>query len=173
MFHPLKAIVNKMTGKEEVLRKNLSVIYTGDRLESAVREYRISLLKKYFAAGMVTAILMIAAAVSSCLSDRTITSVTRPDAGSSGRTVPVTVQGSYKGHTVESTENLIISAVVLSEKQKQKRLTAFAKKLPDRIVPLNQDGVRAVTDDLELPEKDDKTGIEMRWESSDPEILSE
>lgn len=172
-FQPLKAIVRSLTGKEEILRENLSVVYTGDRLEPAMREYRAGLLKKYLVVGIITAVLIIAAVVSSYLADRSISSVTRPDAGSSGVTVPVTVQGKYKGHTVESTENLNISAMVLSEKQKKKKLSAFAKKLPDTVAPLNQNGVRMVTDDIELPKQDGETGIEMRWESSDPSVLSE
>ena len=171
--NPLKYIVKGLTGKEEVLRSSLSVIYTGDRLEPAVRSYRLKLLKTYLAVGLVTIILIAAVVLSASLSDRRLSQVERPEAGSAGVTVPVTVQGKYKGHTVESTERLDIGAMALSEKQKQEKLSRFSRKLPDRIVPPDQSGVRMVTDNLDLPARDQRTGIEMRWESSDPGVLSE
>lgn len=172
-FRPLKNIIKSLTGREDVLRENLSVIYSGDRLGSAVKDYRVRLLKRYIAVGTVTAVLILAAMISSYLSDLTISKVTRPEAGSSGRVIPVTVQGKYKGHTVESSENLNISAIVLSEKQKKKKLSAFAELLPDKIAPMNSNDVRIIKDDISLPKKDTETGIEMRWESSDPAVLSE
>ena len=172
-LHFVKKMINGMTGREDILRKNLSVVYTGEKLITAVKQYRIRLLKRYAAAGAITVVLIIAAFLSSYLSDRSISSVVRPAAGSPGMTLPVTVQGEYRGHTVESTENLNITAAVLSEKQKKKKLLSFSKKLPDRIAPADQDGLRLVTDNINLLKMDEKTGIEMRWESSDPAVLSE
>ena len=168
-----KKLVSGMTGKEEILRQNLSVMYTGDRLDSAVREYRVRLLKRYVAAGVVTVVLIIAAILSSYLSDRSLLAVKRPGPGSAGLVVPVTVEGEYKGHRVESEEKLDVPAAVLSEKQKKKKLSAFAEQLPDQVAPANRDGTRVVTGNLDLPKIDTDTGIEMRWESSDPAVLSE
>lgn len=172
-WNPIKGIIRALTGKENLLRESLSVMYTGNRLGRAVAEYRKKLLKRYLAVLVIFIILSSAAAVSSQMSDRSLTEIARPGAGSADLRIPVTVEGEYKGHMVESTQDLEIAAVVLSEKQILKKLADYSEKLPDRIAPLNRNGVRAVTGNLELPERDRDTGIEMRWNSSDPDVLSE
>lgn len=171
--NPMNKIVKSLTGKEPVLRENLSVLYTGELLERAVKDYRKQLFKRYLAVAAATIFLASAAAVSSFLTDPNLTGIARPGAGQGSRTIPITVQGSYEGHVVESPESLHVSAVVLSKKQIRKRLKSFAKKLPEQVAPVTQNGVRLVTENLELPERDEKTGIELRWESSDPEVLSQ
>ncbi|MBR2736031.1 MAG: type II secretion system F family protein [Firmicutes bacterium] len=172
-FNPIKALIRAMTGKENILRENLSVVYTGDRLDRAVTEYRKKLLIRYLAVCAIFFLLTVAALFSSRMSDRSLTEIVRPGAGNADLRIPVTVEGNYKGHTVESSQELEIAAVVLSEKQIREKLSSFAETLPDQIAPLNRNGVRAVNGDLELPERDRDTGIEMRWSSSDPEVLSE
>lgn len=171
-INPLKKIVPALTGKESRLRENLSVMYTGDRLEPAIKAYRKRLLKNYAAVLSVTLLLALAAVLSSYLSDVSIHSVERPGAGSADRTVPVKVEAEYKGQKVESVENLNISAVVMTEKQKKKILSDFSAGLPDRLVKEDEKGRRMVTDDLDLMERDEETGIDIVWTSSDPELIS-
>lgn len=171
--NPIRKIARGLTGKEAVLRKSLSVRYTGESLEQAVTEYRKKLLKQYLTVFVITVLLVCVAVTASVMTDETLSGIVRPKAGESGRIVPVTLQGKYKGHVVESSQDINVLAVTLSKRQIRKKLSSFAEKLPEQIAPENENGLRPVTENLKLPEKDEETGIELRWESSNPQVLSE
>ena len=168
-----KRIVKELTGKDSVLKENLSVIYTGDRLKPAMESYRKKLLKQYAAAALVTIVLASAAFLSAHFSDLSISQIPRPGAGSAEKSVPVKVEAEYKGEKITKNTSLNISAVILSEKEKEKVLKKFADGLADTIVPRDEDGRRVAAEDIKLPEKDPDTGINMIWKSSDPDIISE
>ncbi len=165
------SVIDFLTGGNQ-LKEVLGTIYTGHRLEKETKAYRAELLKRYGAVVLVTVILAGASALSDLAEKQSLTSITRPDFGESSLHVPLEVSAQYKGTEVTSRGNLTVNAEALSRKEKEDILTAFGKKLGE-IVPKDENGVRRVTGNLNLPEEDRETGIHILWTSSEPDLLSE
>lgn len=168
----VKRCVATFTGDETVLARELSVMHGSGGLEEAVSEYRKRVLMKYLLLAGLVAVCALAAAAAAFFTRTSLGEVERPRAGENDRSVPVRVEAEYDGQEVTREFSINIAATLLTDEEKDQILKDFAEELPDRIAPASG-GTRTVSGNLNLPERDDETGIEIRWTSGNPEVLNE
>ena len=81
------------------------------------------------------------------------------------------VEAKKDGISVEGTANITIKEAEINDEAKERILNEYAKKLPDLVAPKSGDA-RVVTEKFSLPTGDEKSGISILWESSDPVLIS-
>ena len=160
----------KIRGETEVLRKKLSVRYTGSRLEKEIAgcQRRNVVIYGIILSGVF--LLSILALLHSVVSAEPIGSISRPQEGAGQKTVPVTVEARQGETSVEGTVNLIVREEERSDEENDRILEAFAEELPDLVAP-EVDGQRVVDESFSLPKEDERYGISVLWESSDPVLI--
>ncbi len=162
----------KKQDSDEILRRELSVIYTGDRLEPALKEYRKKQNRKYAVIAVLTAVCIAASSVYGIVTQREVTRISRPESGGMSEKVPLLLEAEYEGSRIKENVNLDISAAVLTDEEKRAVLKEFAESLPDRVAEICG-GKRLVSEDLDLFTEDRETGIQLLWTSGYPELVSD
>ncbi len=167
----LKKWAAVFTGDDMVLTRELSVMHSAGGLSDAVSDYRKGILRKYLALFLAVLAAALLAAGFTAYTRMSVQELKRPDPGEADRSVPVRIEAEYDGEEVTREYRLHVASKLRTEEEKDRLLKAFADMLPDRVAA-ETDGRRLVTGDLNLPERDEDTGIEIRWSSAEPEILS-
>ena len=167
-----KICPEKMIGDSEILERKLAIKYSGRRLAEAVRFHR---QRNVFLYTAVLAAALTVAAVLCLLSVRAtddIGRIHRPESGQGQLTIPMIVEAQGDGASVRDSVSIIVREEKLSDEEKDRILDKYAAELPEKICP-ETGGRRVVTEDFSLPLADEKTGVLLTWESSDPVLISE
>ncbi len=166
-----RAIPEKMRGENEILRKKLSVRYSGNQLSEAVKKYQKRNVRIYISVVSAALFMTAAALLYSAVSGENLVSIQRPKEGEGQKTVPVTVEAQADGTRVKGAVSITVLEESMTEEEKDRILDSFAGKLPDLVAP-ETDGKRLVTEDFSLPQSDGTGMISVVWESSDPVLIS-
>jgi len=99
-----------------------------------------------------------------------ITKIRRPKTGDQEMIIPVKVQMKYKGYEFLKSASLRIPQKLLSSKEKSIQMEAFKEQLSQLILGENTD-LKHISKPMNFIEHDDLTGINIDWESSNPQII--
>lgn len=170
-----EGLLNKVTGSDSVLRGNLSVLYRGEELEDAIRNYRKGILKSYGVIAVITLIICIVSGASAMMDIKEVSVLERPDAGKDTKSVPLTVSAEYGGQSLEDNTVIRVSPYVMSDEEKARKLDEFAGELSEQFKGSYESSGEGyiVSGDLKLPDSDEEYGIDVKWESSDPVLISD
>lgn len=138
-------------------------------------KYRKKLRKKYaFVCAATAAAAVISAAVSFIGADD-INKIMRPEPGEASVLFPVNVSGEYGGETAGGHFDINVETRSLSDEEIEKELEKCEKALGDIFKNNSGSGEKDahLTSSVKLPQEYGNIGISIKWESSDPVLVSE
>lgn len=166
-----KRAVDVLAGESQTLRSFMKPLYTGDRLNREVRKHRRKMLIMYL---LVVAFIVAAAVlmvIRGLIGSSPITEVARPRAGEADLSIPVQVDGRFGDESVKGNAQINISPRHLTDEETDEALDKAAENISS-MIPVDSEGRRVLTADVELPETDTETGAGIIWNSSDPVLIS-
>lgn len=162
-----------LTGDEEILRQQMRILHYRGDVRDAVDTWRKTMMKKY---AFLLFLLILGSGIALMVSAQerhSVHEIARNEYGDGDVSIPLQVEAEYKGTKVSGSANVSIPAKELSEEETEQILDAYSEKLPDLVLPANEEGQRVVEGNLSLPGTDGTYGTEISWSSSEPEVLAE
>lgn len=142
-------------------------------------KYRRNLINKYiFVCAAVSAAILLSVVLSFVKASE-ISEIKRPEPGKADISVPVQVSGEYGGETAGGNFDIKVETRSLSDDEIEKELENCEKALADMLkksgAEANEDDekILVITSSVKLPEEYGDIGIAVKWESSDPVLVSE
>lgn len=95
----------------------------------------------------------------------------RPAYGRPAARAPLRAEISYGETVLKEEGTMTVRAKLLTESEAEKRFSDLERRLPEEIKGENA-SIREITKKLELPEKDEKTGVSLCWFTEESERIS-
>lgn len=161
-----------VTGDSTVMRQKYRKQYGWKDSEGLIKQKKIKITMSYLLLTVCFILLVIGTAVSQITEGGELFTVKRPEYGTGAASIPVEVRMDYNGYSLTKKVALKVSEKALTEKEKQKYLSYFRKRLGVLILGENKD-LQHISKPMELIDRDKETGITVAWTSDHPEIIDE
>jgi len=168
----LAVMPKEMTGDELKLRALNRISFSELNMKESIESARRSNAEKYAIVWLLFSLLMLGSGLQNLDSQSEVTRIDRPDFGQENKKITLMIKAKSGQTIIAERSDLIIKARQINASQKQALLREKATMLPAIIVGENA-SLNAVNTNLNLITEDLRTGIQIDWHSSNPEIIRE
>lgn len=170
VFFLVRVLPEALTGKKQVMEQRFRAAYVSGAHEDVIRKARNETMSWYlmgFVMLAISAIVIIWAFGEPQAGD----GLKRPGFGGELKTAEKMVEAEYGGKTVKLPAMLRILPREPEPDEISAMLADLRKRLPGIILGGNT-ATDSITQDLVLPQKDEKTGIDISWQSDNEDVIS-
>ena len=168
----LKILPQELTGNSLRMGRSNHGLIGEQELIDYIQNTKIYNMEKYMVIWFVFSCLFLGVGLQNYGGQQAIKVIERPEFGSQKDKVQVEVRIENGNLSISEDIVLHINPRQLTTIQKQELISAYASKLPEIILAQNT-SINEVKSSLDLITRDPKTGIELTWQSSNPEIIRE
>lgn len=168
----LQMMPQELTGSARRIRSANRRLMGELELSAYIHRLKIKNMEKYLFLWFFFSIFILLAGLQNYGDQQVLNEIERPEYGAKKEKMQLEVRINSRSVAISEHAELGISPRQLSDKQKQELLTAYAAELPEIIKAKNKN-LNEVISALNLIEKDSRTGIELAWQSNNPEVIRE
>ncbi len=168
----LKILPAELTGNVLRMARSNHGLIGEQELSDHIQNIKINNMEKYLIIWFIFSCLFILVGIQNYGDQQAIKTIERPEFGSQKDKVQVEVIIEKGNLSISEDIVLNVNPKQLTTLQKQELINAYAAKLPE-IILADNNSTNEIKSSLDLKKKDLKTGIELTWQSSNPEIIRE
>lgn len=166
------AMPDFLVGSKEVMKQRYSSVYGFMKSDEIIVEARRRTGKLYLAIFALVIVIVIATVVKFFIGTESLVDLKRNPYEGESKTITAEIEGEYNGETQTRNADIVIQPKGLTEKEKKQRIDQTKMNLPKLIIKDNA-SIDRLTSDLDLITLDPETGVEVAWQSSNEELVSD
>lgn len=167
----LKIVPGKLTGDDSAMNKIWSHAYSTGDPKAKINEIK-GKNAELFIILLIGIILSVFLIISNLSESTDIGDIERSRYGGDAKVIEGEVTAEYKGETLKKKVQLKILPEGVDTTEVASRISDVKFRLPDLILGENED-INEINRDLDLIGRDDETGVDITWESSNTTLVAD